>query len=93
MNFFAKKLDAIKPIIPANADIMIFSETKLDSSYPTSQLLIDGFSIPFRKGRNCNGGGLLVYIREDIPSKLLSKHTFLDDIEVLFVEVNLQVRL
>ena len=78
------------PIIPGNVDIMIFSETKLDSSHPTSPLLIHGFSKPYRKDRNCNGGGILIYIREDLPSKLVNKHMFPDDIEGLFIEVNLR---
>ena len=55
---------------------MIFSETKLDSSYTIFQLLIDGFSKPFRVDRDCNGGGVLIFIRKDIPSKLLNKHSF-----------------
>ena len=80
----------MKTIIPGNVDIMIFSETKLDSSYPTSQLLIHVFSKPYRKDRNCNGGGILIYIREDLPSKLVNKHMFPDDIEGLFIEVNLR---
>ena len=62
VNFFAIKLDAIKLIILDNVDIMIFSETKLDASYPTAQLLINGFSKPFRLDRNSAGGGLLIYI-------------------------------
>ena len=57
VNHFAKKLDMIKTIIPGYVDIIIFGETKLDSSYPTSQLLMDGFSKPYRQDRNCNGGG------------------------------------
>ena len=65
VNHIANKLDAMKTIIPGNVDIMIFSETKLDCSYPTSQLLIHGFSKPYRKDRNCNGG-ILIYIREDL---------------------------
>ena len=32
----------------------------------------------------------LLYIREDIPSKELSKHTFPDDIEGIFIEANLR---
>ena len=90
VNHIANKLDVMKTIIPGNVDIMIFSETKLDSSYPTSQLLIHGFSKPYRKDRNCNGGGILIYIREDLPSKLVNKHMFPDDIEGLFIEVNLR---
>ena len=49
VNFFAVKLDAIKTIIPGNVDIVIFGETKLDASYPTAQLMIDGFKTPLRK--------------------------------------------
>ena len=33
---------------------------------------MNGFSSPHRLDHNCNGGGILLYIREDIPSKLLS---------------------
>ena len=47
VNFFAPKFDAIKTIIPGNVDIMIFGETKLDSTYPTAQFMIDGFKKPF----------------------------------------------
>ena len=74
VNFFTKKLDAIKTIIPSNVDIMVFSETKLDSSYPIAQLLIEGFGKPFRLERNVFGGGILVYVRSDIPSKQVNKH-------------------
>ena len=90
VNHIANKLDAMKTIIPGNVDIMIFSKTKPYSSYPTSQLLIHGFSKPYRKDKNCNRGGILIYIREDLPSKLLNKHMFPDDIEGLFIEINLR---
>ena len=46
---------------------MIFSEAKLDASYPADQFIIEGFSNPFRLDINSNGGGLLIYVREDIP--------------------------
>ena len=88
VNFFAKKLDAIKTIIPNNVDIMVFSETKLDSSYPIAQLLIGGFGKPFRLDRNAFGGGILIYVRSDIPCKQVNKHEFSDGIEGIFVELN-----
>ena len=87
---FAIKLDAIKLIIPDNVDIMIFSETKLDASYPTAQLLINGFSKPFRLDRNSAGGGLLIYIRTDIPCKQLNNYNLPDTIEGIFIEINLR---
>ena len=38
------KFDDIKCIIPGNIDVMIFVETKLDDSFPTSQFIMDGFA-------------------------------------------------
>ena len=69
-------------------DILVITETKLDNTFPVSQFHIDGFSMPYRLNRNRNGGGVIDYVREDIPSKLLSKHCFKDDIDGLFVEIN-----
>ena len=37
-----------------------------------SQVFMNGFSSPHRLDCNCNSSGILLYIREDIPSKLLS---------------------
>ena len=88
MNGIARKFYALKSIIPGKIDVMIIGETKLDGSYPTSQFLIDGFAEPFRRDRNANGGGLLIYVREDIPCKPLNLHSFPDDIEGIFIELN-----
>ena len=65
----------------------MISETKLDPSFPTGQFHIHGFSEPYWFDRNGNGGGTLLYICEDIPSKLiLTKMT----IERFFVKINLR---
>ena len=77
-------------IIQGNVDILVVTETKLDSSFPNYQFLIEGFSQPYRMDRNRNAGGVLIYVREDIPSKELKKHIFPDDIEGIFIEVNLR---
>ena len=87
VNFFAVKLDSIRTI-SGNMDIMVFTETKIDASYPTSQLKIDGFKKPYRLDRNAFGGGILIYVRQDIPSKQLKRHKFADNIEGIFVEIN-----
>ena len=46
-------------------------ETKIDASFPIGQFLLNGYRTPFRLDRNAHGGGILLYVREDIPSKLL----------------------
>ena len=88
VNFFAPEIDAIRTIIPGNVDIIVFSETKLDDSYPSAQLLINGFGKPFRLDRNAYGGCLLIYVRSDIPCKQLNKHEVSESIEGIFIEIN-----
>ena len=90
INSLAPKFDELREIIGKNLDILAIQETKLDSSFPTEQFLLDGYSKPYRRDRNRDGGGVLIYVREDIPSKLLDKHTFTKDVEGLFVEINLR---
>ena len=63
------------------------SEMKLDDSFPEGQFLIEGFHSPFRIDCNRNGGGIMLYVWEDIPAKLLS-HDF-PCAESFFVEINL----
>ena len=43
--------------------------------------------IPYRLDRNRNGGGILVFIREDIPSKLIESQMRM---EGFFLELNLK---
>ena len=69
-------------------DILIITETKLDNTFPVSQFHIDGYSKPYRLDRNRNGGGIIIYVREDIPNRMLTKHNFPDNIEGLFIELN-----
>ena len=50
--------------------------------------MIEGYSKPYRIDRNCHGGGIELYVRAHIPSKLLS--TELLPMEGFYVEINLQ---
>ena len=49
---------------------MIF-ETKTDASFSIGQFLLDSYSTPFRLDFNAYGGGIMLHVPEDIPSKLL----------------------
>ena len=61
----------LKATIIDKIDILLISETKLDSSFVVNQFLIVGFTPPYMLDRNANDGGIMLYVREDIPSKLL----------------------
>ena len=90
INSLAPKFDQLCEVIGKNLDVLTIQETKLDPSFPTQQFLLPGYSVPYRLDRNRDGGGVLIYIREDIPSKLLTKHNFSENVEGLFVEINLR---
>ena len=46
-------------------------ETKLNSNFPIGQFINGGFGVPYRVGRNFNNGGIMLFVRGDIPSKLV----------------------
>ena len=87
INSLRNKFDLFSEQVKGSIDILMVSETKLDDSFPEAQFLIEGFHSPFRFDRNINGGGIMLYVREDIPTKLLS-HIF-PGVESFFVEINL----
>ena len=63
----------------------MISETKLDDSFPSAQFLLDWFSKPYRLHRCSNGGGIFLYIRDDIPARLLPNS---NKTEIIFAEIN-----
>ena len=90
INSIRNKFDQLKDIIQDKVDVLVLTETKLDESFPTSQFLLPGFSKPYRFDRDKHGGGILLYVREDIPSKLLNSYTLPKDVEAIFIELNLR---
>ena len=88
INSLPNKFEQLKDIVMQYIDILVLTETKLDDTFPAAQFLVNGFLEPYRLDRNRNGGGVMICIREDIPSKGLDKHVFPYDIEGLFVELN-----
>ena len=50
---------------------MLVSETKTDRRCPQDQSIIDGFSAPYRLDYNYFDSGLMLFVREYIPSNLL----------------------
>ena len=64
----------------------MITETKLDESFPIGQFFINGFSSPFRLDCDRKWGGILLYVRENILSKLLALE---NKIKTFFVEIQL----
>ena len=74
-------------MIENKTDILMISESKLDDTFPTIQFMIDSFTEPFRLDRTRNGGGILLYVKNNIAATLLTSCTLLEDMEALFVEI------
>ena len=89
INSLSSKFDQLKLLIQGKVGILIITGTKLDDSSPTDQFIISGYSKLYRLDRNRNGGRIIIYIREDIPSKQINLLKLPDDIENIFIEVNL----
>ena len=87
INFLYNKFEALKSLVQNKLDILVISETKIDNSYPTNQFLFEGFPPPFRMDRNCNGGGVMIYIKEGIPCKILKEDFKGEGIEAIFIEL------
>ena len=90
INSLSKKIDSLNTMINGNIDILVLSESKLNESHTNAQLSLVGFNEPFRRDRinEDGGGGVVIYVRSDIPSRELKKHTSSDDFEGIFIELN-----
>ena len=72
INSLRLKFDSLVQKLTGNVDILMISETKLNYAVPEGQFFIAGCSKPYRIDRNFHGGGIISYVRADIPSKRLS---------------------
>ena len=63
------------------ADVLVIAKTKLDDISLTFRFLVTGFPAPYRLDQNKNRGEMMIFIRDDIRSRLIMKHVFQDDIE------------
>ena len=87
INCLRNKFELQAQQIKDNIGILMISETKLDESFPTTEFFMNGFSF-HRLDRNCNGGGIILYIWEDLPSNLFSIEKNLT--EAFLVKISLQ---
>ena len=76
INSIRNKFEMLSLPVAQYVDILMLSETKLDSTFPSTQFLINGFSVPHRLDRNNKGGGILLYVRDKIIVLLLTDTLF-----------------
>ena len=88
INSIRNKFELLSQQVRDNVFILMVSETETDNSFPIGKFLVHGFSPPYRLNRDSKGDGIMLYIREDIPSNHLA--TDKDPMESLYVELNIR---
>ena len=86
INSIRNEFDTLHNIVKGFHTCFI-SESKLDNTFPINQFAIGGYKV-FRRDRNRFGGGLILYINENIPCKPLSNHPTFSDPELMAFELH-----
>ena len=83
------KLDLIEAEF-SDFSIISLTETWLNETKPTDDLVFNGFRTPFRRDRvGDSHGGILVYVKQDIPCKR-RPDLELANIECIWIEINIR---
>ena len=69
----------------------MFSETKLDETFPNQQFKMNGYKM-LRRGTNKHGGGIIFYINENISCKTVNFEGLPGDFEVTLIELSIKNR-
>ena len=90
INSIRNKIIYLRELVSkAPIDIFCIEETKIDESFPNSQLFIENYQFPpYRRDRNSKGGGKIVYVRKGLFSKRL-KNLESKNTETICIEVTI----
>ena len=77
-------------VVSNNVDILCIAETKLDNSFPEGQFILDGYKKPYRLDVSTSTGGLLTYVKSNLPSRQLTSVPVPCDIQCILIEINLR---
>lgn len=77
----------IKSSLLVNLDIITLSETHLDNSISNENISIEGFHPPIRKDRNRHGGGVAMYISDQLAYHSRMDLS-IDVLEILWSEIH-----
>ena len=90
INSIRNKLDSLGTLVSGEVDILAIAESKLDDSFPKSSVQLHNFKSPYRLDITDQSGGILVFVRSDIPSRQLTNYNYPKDIQIIPMEINLR---
>lgn len=71
-------------------DILAIGETKIDDSFPNEQFYVQNYRL-HRQDRNGRGGGIMLYVNDSIPHRIVKEHTGITkDIEHMTIEISMK---
>ena len=89
INSIRNKFEMLTSLIRNEIYVLLLSETKIDETCPSEQFLNSGFAKSLRLGRNCRVGGIMLFIRDNIPFRLLKPGNLPSNTDGLFIEIDL----
>jgi len=90
VNSIRNKLTALFSFISSNFDVLAVAESKLDSSFPNSQFEVNGYKTPYRLDITDKSGGILVFIKNGLPSVRLRSFSLPKDVQIIAIELSLK---
>jgi exonuclease III len=90
INSISSKFEPLMEMMKDNIDFLLVTESKLDDSFPMGQFQIEGFSRPIRLDRTRNGGGLVIFSRDNLTCYELKPRTLYPELECTFLEMRIK---
>ena len=88
INSIRNKFSDLNLLINKVFDVITIAETKLDESFPSAQFMCEEYQFPpFRLDCTSNSGGLLTYVKNDIPARRLVDFDFDSSLQILPIEL------
>ena len=90
INSIRNTFRALQTIIQNNIDVLVITGSKLADSFSTAQFTLQGYHAPIRLDRTIHGGGIIIFIRANIPHSTMGELTSNTDNEGIFTELLLR---
>ena len=92
INSIQNKFEELAGLIKdSRTQLMIVSESKIDSSYPNSQFSIPGFVL-YRNDRKKGGGGILAYVSSELTCKRIKLAKTYKTIEPIVLDIHFKTK-
>ena len=90
INSLSSKFEPLTEMVRQTIDFLLVTESKLDDTFPMGQFQIEGFSRPIRLDRTRNGGGLIIFTRNNLTCHELKPRVLYPELECTFLEVRIR---